>query len=244
MNRDSYMGKQPSFRKWILSGAVPAFVWLAAVADAADTNQPPKASAGLENLSLEQLVNVQVTSVSKKETDAFTSPAAISVITQDDIRRMGVMSIPEALRMVPGMDVAQITGNQWAVSARGFNSEYAGSLLVLIDGRTVYTPGSGGVFWDSQDVVMEDLDRIEVIRGPGIDAVGRQRRQRRHQHHHPGRQKRRAAWFPPPSAPLQDQPVTTARYGGELATNLYYRVYGKYLRPSRAGVFDRQRHAG
>src|SRR5580658_5725618 len=166
------MFKQLLLRKCIFFSAAFAFLLMAALTEAADTNQVVKSSDDLENFTLEQLVNVQVTSVSKKETDLFTSPAAIYVITQDDIRRMGVTSIPEALRMVPGMDVAQISGNQWAVSSRGFNGEFAQDMLVLIDGRTVYTPASSGVFWDSQDVVMEDLDRIEVIRGPGATLWG------------------------------------------------------------------------
>ena len=115
------MFKRFSFRKWIWSGAALAFLSNGALAGATGANQVAKSSTDLENFTLEQLVNVQVTSVSKKETDLFASPAAIYVITQDDIRRMGVTSIPEALRMVPGMDVAQISGNQWAVSSRGFN---------------------------------------------------------------------------------------------------------------------------
>jgi iron complex outermembrane recepter protein len=221
------MRKPPSFRKWILSGTGLAFGLMTNWAAAADTNQLSKSSADLENLTLEQLVNVQVTSVSKKETDLFTSPAAISVITQEDIRRMGITSIPEALRMIPGMDVAQITGNEWAVSARGFNSEYAGGLLVLIDGRTVYTPASSGVFWDSQDVVMEDLDRIEVIRGPGatlwganavngvVNIITKSAKDTQ-------------GGMVSTTFGTEDQPIITVRYGGELATNLYYRVYGKY----------------
>jgi iron complex outermembrane receptor protein len=98
----------------------------------------------LEDLTLEQLVNVKVTSVAKEQTDLFASPAAISVVTADDIRRLGITSLPEALRLVPGMDVAQINANEWAVSARGFNAEFGRDLLVLIDGRTVYTPSSAG----------------------------------------------------------------------------------------------------
>src|SRR5665213_1676697 len=121
------MSKQLSFRKKLIRNTLLVLVFMPAFADAADPNPPSPSSNSLESMTLEQLVNVQVTSVSKKETELFTSPAAISVITQDDIRRMGVTSIPEALRMVPGMDVAQIGGSQWAVSARGLNGEYAGS---------------------------------------------------------------------------------------------------------------------
>ena len=86
--------------------------------------------------------------------------------------------------MAPGLDVAQINSNTWAISSRGFNGMFANKLLVLIDGRTVYTPISSGVYWDVQDVLLEDVDRIEVIRGPGGTLWGCQRRQRRDQHHH------------------------------------------------------------
>src|SRR5580658_4427682 len=141
-----------SFRKRILAGAAPAFLWMAVLADGADTNQPSKSSDASESLTLEQLVNVKVTSVSKEETDLFASPAAISVVTADDIRRLGIASLPEALRLVPGMDVAQIDANEWAVSARGFNAEYGRDLLVLVDGRTVYSSATAGVFWNAQDV--------------------------------------------------------------------------------------------
>jgi iron complex outermembrane receptor protein len=221
------MFKQPSFIERILHSVVVAALMVETVGEAADTNEVSKPTADIGELTLEQLVNVRVTSVSKKETDLIDSPAAITVITQDDIRRMGATSLPEALRMVPGMDVAQITGSEWAVSARGFNNEYAGSLLVLIDGRTVYTPGSSGVFWDAQDMVMEDLDRIEVIRGPGATLWGANAVN--------GvinittkSAKDTQGGMVSASYGTDDQPVTTVRYGGELASNLYYRVYGKY----------------
>jgi iron complex outermembrane receptor protein len=122
--------------------------------------------AALKNLSLEELMNVPVTSVSKRESTVGQSPAAIFVISQDDIHRSGATSIPEALRMAPGLEVAQIDSDSWAISARGFNSQDANKLLVLMDGRSVYTPLFGGVFWDAQNTMMQDLDRIEVIRGP------------------------------------------------------------------------------
>src|ERR1700678_3625473 len=115
------MLQQRIFSKCGWCEAVLALAVVTAVADGDHTNHPPKSADDLENLTLEQLVNVQVTSVSKKETDAFTSPAAVSVITQDDIQRNGFTSIPDALRMVPGMDVAQINASEWAVSVRGFN---------------------------------------------------------------------------------------------------------------------------
>jgi len=99
------------------------------------------------DISLEQLVNIEVTSVSKKETKLNQSPAAIFVITQEDIRRSGLTSIPELLRLAPGMDVAQINASTWAISSRGFNGQYADKLLVLVDGRSVYAPAFAGVFW-------------------------------------------------------------------------------------------------
>lgn len=112
-------------------------------------------------------MNVEVTSVSKKEQKLSEVPAALFVITQEDIRHSGATSIPDLLRMVPGMDVAQINASTWAISARGFNLQFSNKLLVLIDGRAVYTPLFGGVYWDTQDVPLEDIQRIEVIRGPG-----------------------------------------------------------------------------
>jgi iron complex outermembrane receptor protein len=137
------------------------------------STQPSPASAPsqgsfseLKNLSLEELMNIPVSSVAKRESTVGQSPAAISVITNDDIRRSGATSIPEALRMSPGLEVAQINSSSWAITSRGFNGTTANKLLVLIDGRSVYTPLFGGVFWDVQDTLMEDINRIEVIRGP------------------------------------------------------------------------------
>src|SRR6267143_1923256 len=121
----------------------------------------------LTEASLEDLMNIQVTSVSKKQQKLSKAGAAIYVLNQEDIRRSGATNIPDLLRMVPGVDVAQINANTWAISARGFNLQFADKLLVLIDGRAVYTPLFGGVYWDTQDVPLEDIDRIEVVRGPG-----------------------------------------------------------------------------
>jgi iron complex outermembrane recepter protein len=117
--------------------------------------------------SLEELMNIQVTSASKKEQSLSQVAAAIFVITQEEIRRSGALNIPDLLRMVPGLDVGQINESTWAISARGFNLQSANKLLVLIDGRAVYTPLFGGVYWDTVDVPLEDIERIEVIRGPG-----------------------------------------------------------------------------
>jgi iron complex outermembrane receptor protein len=121
----------------------------------------------LAEASLEELLDIQVTSVSKKEQSLAKTGAAVFVINQEDIRRSGATSIPELLRMAPGLDVAQIDSNQWAVSIRGFNALYSNKVLVLIDGRTLYVDSFSGVFWDQVDVPLEDIDRIEIIRGPG-----------------------------------------------------------------------------
>jgi iron complex outermembrane receptor protein len=126
-----------------------------------------RVSPDLTQVSLENLMNMEVTSVSKKEQKMSQVAAAIFVITQEDIHHSGATNIPDLLRMVPGIDVAQINSNTWAISARGFNFQFASKLLVLIDGRAVYTPLFGGVNWDTQAVPLEDIERIEVIRGPG-----------------------------------------------------------------------------
>jgi iron complex outermembrane recepter protein len=131
-------------------------------------NAPPDLTA----LKIEELMNVDVTSAAKKEQKLSQVPAAIFVITTEDIRRSGAFNIPDLLRMVPGLDVAQINPSTWAISSRGFNGEYSDKLLVLIDGRTVYTPSFSGVFWDAQDVPLDSIARIEVIRGPGASVWG------------------------------------------------------------------------
>jgi iron complex outermembrane receptor protein len=132
----------------------------------------PVAQHDLSAVSLEDLMNIEVTSVSKKAEKISQAAAAIFVITQEDISRSGATNIPDLLRMVPGLDVSQINANDWAISARGFNQQFSNKLLVLIDGRAVYTPLLGGVNWDTQDVPLEDIERIEVIRGPGATIWG------------------------------------------------------------------------
>ena len=124
------------------------------------------------NLSVEDLLNVEVTSVAKKAQSLNDAPAAAFVISNEDIKRSGATSIPDALRLAPGLDVAKIDANKWAVSSRGFNGRVANKLLVLIDGRNAYTRSFSGVYWENQDVMMEDIDHIEVIRGPGATLWG------------------------------------------------------------------------
>ena len=126
----------------------------------------------LTQKSLEDLMNIEVTSVSKREQKISQAAAAVFVISREDIGHSGALNIPDLLRMVPGLDVAQIDAGKWAISARGFNGQYSNKLLVLIDGRTVYSPIFAGVFWDSQDVPLDSIERIEVIRGPGAAVWG------------------------------------------------------------------------
>lgn len=130
------------------------------------------ASDDLTSFNLEELMQIEVSSVARKQQKMADTAAAAYVISQEDIRRSGATSIPEALRLAPGLNVARIDSSHWAISARGFNGHYANKLLVLMDGRTIYTPMFSGVFWDIQDTFIEDIERIEVIRGPGAAMWG------------------------------------------------------------------------
>src|SRR5216683_2647187 len=134
-------------------------------AQATQSNQNPPEN--LKQVSLEQLGQIEVTTASKVPVKATRTPAAIYVITQEDIRRSGATSIPEALRLAPGVEVARVDSNTWSLGVRGFESTLSRSVLVLIDGRSVYTPLFAGVYWQVQDTLLEDIERIEVIRGPG-----------------------------------------------------------------------------
>jgi iron complex outermembrane recepter protein len=126
----------------------------------------------LKQLSIEQLTNVMVTSVTRAPQPLSRSAAAVAVVTSSQIESSGAMNVPEAIRYVPGINVAQLTASQWAVSSRGFASANSPDLLVLSDGRSIYTPLFSGVFWDVQDYLMPDIDRIEVVRGPGAALWG------------------------------------------------------------------------
>lgn len=136
------------------------------------TAQAQDAVQRLKQLSVEELFDVEVTSVSKSAEPLFDAAAAIAVVTGEDMRRAGATSIPEALRGTPGLHVAQETATSWAVSSRGFSSVNSEKLLVLSDTRSIYTPLYSGVFWDVQDYLLEDIDRVEVIRGPGAALWG------------------------------------------------------------------------
>jgi iron complex outermembrane recepter protein len=185
------------------------------------------AAADLADLSLEQLANIEVTSVSRRAERLSDAAASIYVITNDDIRRSGVTSLPEALRLAPNLQVARTSASGYAISARGFNNAIGNKLLVLIDGRTVYTPLFSGVFWDAQDVMLEDIDRIEVISGPGgtlwganavngvINVITRKAQ---------ATQGTLAA-----AGGGNLEAGGSVRHGGKFGADGHYRVYGKYF---------------
>ncbi len=163
------MGTMSLFRACALSTVVVFGVFFGqlAWAGSGDFIASKSGAAALADLSLEELLNLEVTSASKKSQRLSDTAAAVYVITNEDIIQSGVRSIPEALRLAPGLQVTQVDASKWAISARGFNGRFANKLLVLRDGRTVYTPSFSGVFWDVQDTLLDDVERIEVIRGPG-----------------------------------------------------------------------------
>lgn len=148
-------------RKYWIAAALLMFGWEQAAAGQSGS------SPDLSSLSLEQLTHLEVSTVSRREQTLFATPAAVCVITREDILRSGATSIPDVLRMVPGVEVAQIDANTWAVSARGFNSRFANKMLIMIDNRSVYNPVFSGTLWDQNDLLLEDVERIEVVRGPG-----------------------------------------------------------------------------
>lgn len=182
----------------------------------------------LSSLSVDDLLNVEVTSVSRKAQKLSDTAAAVFVVSQDDIRRSGATSIPEILRMVPGLDVARVNGNVWAISARGSNGQYANKLLVMIDGRSVYTPLFSGVFWDSLDTLLEDIDRIEVIRGPGGTLWGANAVNgviniiTKHSIETQGT-------LLSTGGGASEGPFAAGRFGGSMGHNGFYRAYGKSL---------------
>lgn len=199
-----------------------ALLWLLQSAQAQDSLL---AYNNLKKLSLEELMDVEVTSVSKHVELLKEVASAIQVITQNDIRNSGVKTLAEALRLAPNLQVAQVNSSQWAISARGFNNVLANKLLVLIDGRTVYTPLYAGVFWDVQNVILENIDRIEVISGPGgtlwganavngvINIITKKSGDTK-------------GLFAEAAAGIGLPALGSLRYGGQLAKNLSYQVYG------------------
>jgi iron complex outermembrane receptor protein len=139
---------------------------LSATAAASDSSESIS-SVDLSHMTLEELTNIEISSVSRHSEPLIDAAASVYVITREDIRRYGATNIPEILRLAPNLQVAKVDSSQYAISARGFNSTTANKLLVLIDGRSVYTPLFSGVFWDVQDAMIEDIERIEVVSGPG-----------------------------------------------------------------------------
>ncbi len=142
---------------WLITLLTGCSVWVGAVPD----------SPTFSNLSFEELSQIEIATASKRSAPLVNTSAAVSVLTTNEILRSGATNVPEALRWVPGLDIAQINAAEWAVSARGFNGRFSNKLLVMVDGRTVYTPLLAGVYWDTVNPMLEDLDRIEIVRGPG-----------------------------------------------------------------------------
>jgi iron complex outermembrane recepter protein len=183
-------------------------------------------SKSLKHLSLEALMDLDITTVSRRPEPYQQAAAAIQVVTAEDIHRSGATSLPEALRLAPNLEVAQINSHDWAISARGFNNTTANKLLVMIDGRNIYTPLYAGVFWDAQAVLLEDIDRIEVVSGPGgtlwganavngvINIVTKSSRETQ-------------GLYVSGAAGTFMQDYGAVRYGGMLTSNLYYRVYAE-----------------
>lgn len=183
-------------------------------------------SLNLKDLTLEQLARIEVTTPSKEPVRAFDTPAAVYVITGEDIRRSGVTTIPDALRLAPGVEVAQIDGSKWSIGIRGFGTRLSRSVLVLIDGRTVYTTLFAGTYWEVQDTLLEDIDRIEVIRGPGgtiwgpnavngvINIITRSAKETHGAYASAG-------------GGNVEQGFANGRYGGVTSGGLNYRVYAK-----------------
>ena len=182
----------------------------------------------LTELTLEELMNIEITSVSRKPEKLSDAASAVYVVTQEEIRRSGATSIPELLRMVPGVQVAHITSSKWAISARGFSDLFAKFLKVLIDGRDVYSPSFGRVNWDEVGTMLEDIERIEVIRGPGatmwganavngvINIITK-------------KAKDTQGGLISFGGGNEEEGFGSVRYGGRLGNNVYYRTYIKYF---------------
>jgi iron complex outermembrane receptor protein len=217
---------RPNKRRGHASGLIGSMLAVSLSSSYAQTTAPKGLS--LADLSLEQLAQIEVTSVSGHQEPLSGAAASIYVISNDDIRRSGVTTLPEALRLAPNLQVARVNTGQYAITARGSNNAIGNKLLVLIDGRTVYSPFFSGVFWDAQDVMLEDVARIEVISGPGgtlwgtnavngvINVVTRSAAQTQ------------GALA---SVAVGNAEVDAAfRYGGSLGTNGRYRVFAKSAR--------------
>lgn len=190
----------------------------------------------LMSFSLEELMQVEVISVTKsKHSTVFNSPAAIHVITNEDMRRSGYLTLPEQLRVVPGLYVGRIDGGKWAVTSRDFSGRFGRKMLVQRDGRTLYSPTFSGVFWEAQDYPLQDLDRIEVVRGPGstlwganavngiINIVSKSARETQ-------------GFLVSGGGGSEFRGFGTVRYGGQLSDRSWYRVFGKHTETDTTAI--------
>jgi iron complex outermembrane receptor protein len=210
------------------TGRILSFVLLALFTGASAFAQGPQEVPDISRMSIEELMNVEVTSVAKRPQRLADAAAAVFVITQEDIRRSGASSIPEALQMVPGLEVARIDENKWAIGSRGFNGRFDNKLLVLIDGRSVYTPLFSGVYWNIQDVMLEDVDRIEVIRGPGATLWGANAVDGVINIITKPAQATQGALVVAEGG-TEERTAESVRYGGKLGNSAFYRIYSKYF---------------
>lgn len=207
-------------------------IWLGAALLLANSSVSLSANAelsstALKELSLEELMDIQVTSVSRKEESLASAAAAISVVKSEDIRRSGATSIPEALRFVPSLHVARRNSNSWALGSRGFSSINSEKLLVLSDTRSIYTPLYSGVFWDVQDYLLQDIDRIEVIGGPGAALWGSNAVNGVININTKRAQDTQGTYAE--ALIGNEEQEAGLRYGGTTAGGLSYRVFGKHF---------------
>ena len=192
------------------------------------TGKAQESAPDLGSLSLDSLASTEITSVARKEQTLAEAAGAIFVITSEDIRRSGMSNIAELLRTVPGVDVAEIDANKWSVTTRGFGERYPDKTLVLLDGRTLYSPLTSGVSWDVQETMLEDIERIEVIRGPGATLWGANAVNGVVNIITKTAAETQGALISGAAA-IQDRNSGATRYGGTLGSKGHYRVYGKYF---------------
>jgi iron complex outermembrane receptor protein len=226
MKRTAFRACRGRFALAPLTGITLGLAALIAVAS-------PQSVADITELGLEDLMKLEITSVSRRTQSVSEAASAVYVITSEDIRRTGVTSLPDALRLAPGVHVMQMDGSKWAISIRGFTGRFSNKLLVMIDGRSVYSPIFGGVYWEANDVLLEDIERIEVIRGPGatlwgsnavngvINIISKHTRETQ-------------GALVASGGGNQEGGFGSARVGGEAGSRLHYRFSSKYN--SRSGL--------